>query len=121
MYKLASTLFLLLFISLTLRSQGIHFTKHSMTPSPTLLRDIKAVDMDGDGDQDALVTGGSRVVWYRNADGKGNFDSLAIVVSADVSSLNVGYAADLDGDGDKDVLVGTGTSSSNSEVVWFKN
>ncbi|MEQ1790000.1 MAG: FG-GAP-like repeat-containing protein [Rickettsiales bacterium] len=121
MHKATLSLIIFFITSLTIWSQGIQFTKHSLTASAGLLRDIKAVDMDGDGDQDALVTGGSRVLWYRNAGGNGTFDSLPIVVTANSFNLHVSYATDLDGDGDKDVVVGTGTTSADSEIAWFKN
>ncbi len=115
------TTLLFLFLNCALWSQNISFKQQSVGLVLTSLRDIKAADMDGDGNLDALATGGGQIMWFKNTDGKGTFSSVPVIVSSTLFNLNVGNAADLDGDGDLDVLVGAGSSSSNSEVAWFKN
>ena len=46
----------------------------------------------------------SRVVWYENVDGAGNY-STARLISTDPSGARSIQAADMDGDGDADVVM----------------
>ncbi|MEO6760439.1 MAG: VCBS repeat-containing protein, partial [Saprospiraceae bacterium] len=104
-----------IFATFTLSAQSINFNQHVIANGLSLLRDVKMVDMDDDGDLDILVTGGSEIDWFINLDGKGNFDSIPIIVGM-ASNVNVVFAADIDKNGTMDVLVGTGTNSTNSGV-----
>jgi hypothetical protein len=80
---------------------------------------VFAVDLDGDGDLDALSANRTvdTVAWYENEDGAGSFGSgQTIGVTADGASGV--FAADVDGDGDPDVV---STSNIVAEVAWFEN
>jgi len=69
---------------------------------------VEFADVDGDGDQDVLITGQYRTAQpisklYTN-DGTGNFTEMANTPFERVSDSSIAFA-DVDGDGDQDVLV----------------
>ncbi len=85
-----------------------------------LLAPVKtvAIDLDGDGDNDVVVTSplSFNVTWYENlAD---TAFSSAKYISNDVSNPNTVFAGDLDSDGDPDILT---ASTVDNKVVWFEN
>jgi hypothetical protein len=84
--------------------------------------DVVTADLDGDKDQDILVTYGADfiVAWYENQIGEEGADSdgFGTEQSIDSGSGPSGrtiQATDLDGDGDQDVLSGT------SGIGWYEN
>ncbi|MCG8331351.1 MAG: T9SS type A sorting domain-containing protein, partial [Chitinophagales bacterium] len=80
---------------------------------------VYAADLDGDGDMDVLSASedDSKIAWYENEDGIGNFGEQNIINDQATEARDV-YAADLDGDGDMDVI-----SASNGmyKVAWYEN
>jgi len=77
-----------------------------------------AADMDGDGDQDVVVSEADyRIMWYPNS-GNGAFASPLLIGYNDMPGGKA-LAADLDKDGDQDVLVSSGWSGTG--IVWFEN
>lgn len=80
---------------------------------------VFAVDLDQDGDVDALSAAGldDRIAWYENLDGAGSYGPAQVLSSSALDATSV-WAADLDGDGDSDVLC---TSSGDDTVAWFEN
>ena len=115
-----SNFFACLYLSGVLSAQSFSFTQQQVGEALTNLRDIEAADINGDGAPDALVGGIGEAFWFKNSDGKGNFDPVKKDIGA-VNNLNAVFPVDLDGDNDLDVLVGAGSTSANSEVAWFKN
>lgn len=89
-----------------------NFSLSSNSFSPLLHSDISFADVDGDGDQDFLITGllasftGSVAELYLN-DGAGNFSLVDNTPFHEVYQ-GANEFADIDGDGDQDVLI-TGT------------
>ena len=86
---------------------------------------VYAADLDGDGDQDALLaatisfTEAGDIFWAEN-DGSGNFidfDENNIITRTANGAQDV-YAADLDGDGDLDVL---SASADDAKIAWYEN
>ena len=78
----------------------------------------KIVDLDGDGDNDIIVTmfNGSRIVWYENNGASDPSFSLN-TFSGSIKSYQCD-AGDLDGDGDVDVLC---SSNYNSNMRLYLN
>ncbi|MBW2388219.1 MAG: VCBS repeat-containing protein, partial [Deltaproteobacteria bacterium] len=75
---------------------------------------VFAVDVDVDGDMDALsaATGNGGVAWYENVDGAGTFAAQQTISA---NAANEIFAADVDGDGDPDVL------ASSAQISWYEN
>ncbi len=73
-----------------------------------------AADLDGDGDDDAIIS--SPTAWYENQDGRGTFGPRHDLAPFDFSDTVA--AADVDGDGDLD-LVSSGRDSLATR--WFDN
>lgn len=86
--------------------------------SATGVRDIFAVDLDGDGDVDIVVgsEGDNTVGWFAN-NGDGTFGARN-VISSTFSSPDAVHAADLDGDGDLDVI---GAARVDRDFSWWEN
>ena len=78
---------------------------------------VLAVDIDGDGDMDALSASfdDSRIAWYENIDGGANVWRQK-TITANAFKPRFAYAKDLDGDGDMDVL-----AAFENEVTWHEN
>lgn len=79
---------------------------------------VSAVDLDGDGDKDAVVTSSAlqEVAWYENTDGQGNFGPHQ-TVTFEMPATAIA-AGDVDNDGDEDLFV---ASSSLDRVVRYTN
>ncbi len=84
---------------------------------------IAVADIDGDTDSDvvAILNGlneNNQLVWYKNLDGQGNFDSAeTILVSGGRASQDV-IVADINGNNDLDIVV---SFSLDVAVGWFEN
>lgn len=82
---------------------------------------IYSTDLDNDGDNDLLATGGGafdgEVVWIENIGGLGAFGSKNII-SAEVQFSRSVIAADIDNDGDMDVIA---SSQNDDKIAWYEN
>lgn len=83
---------------------------------------IHIADLDNDSDDDILAFVGNEILWYKNTDGLGNFESGGSMVN---NQLNYAAAyldaADLDNDGDMDIISSSSTPGAIQEVMWYEN
>lgn len=82
---------------------------------------IYSTDLDNDGDNDILATGGGafdgEVVWFENLDGQDSFGAKN-VISTEVQFSRSVIAADIDNDGDMDVIA---SSQNDDKIAWYEN
>jgi hypothetical protein len=82
---------------------------------------VFAVDLDGDGDPDALSASGhdDKIAWYENRldEASADFGPQQVITTAADFAHDV-YAVDLDGDTDPDVL---SVSYNDDKVAWYEN
>ncbi|MBL8812712.1 MAG: VCBS repeat-containing protein [Planctomycetaceae bacterium] len=80
---------------------------------------VDAGDIDGDGDQDIVVSTAMAVGWYKN-NGAASQWSAYIPIDSVNWSCNSLFVRDFDGDGDLDIIGGRQTSSG-SVISWWQN
>ncbi|PVW15135.1 T9SS type A sorting domain-containing protein [Marixanthomonas spongiae] len=98
----------------------IDFQNHVIidkTTSVTGARVVISADLDGDSDQDMIISANDVIGWYENADGHGKFAVLKVITS-EIDESPALHAADLDGDGDMDILF---SDSGNNILAWVEN
>ncbi|MBG43661.1 MAG: hypothetical protein CL530_06800 [Aequorivita sp.] len=82
---------------------------------------IYSADLDQDGDNDILATGGGafdgEIVWFENLDGTGSFGSKNVISIEHQFPRSV-IAADIDNDGDMDVIA---SSQNDDKIAWYEN
>ena len=82
---------------------------------------IYSADLDQDGDNDILATGGGafdgEIVWFENLDGTGSFGSKNVINIEHQFPRSV-IAADIDNDGDMDVIA---SSQNDDKIAWYEN
>ena len=83
------------------------------------VRAVISMDVDGDGDIDALSAsaGNQRIAWYENTNGLGAFGQPRVVTSAADAAAAV-FAADVDADDDMDIL---SASLGDDTIAWYEN
>ena len=84
--------------------------------------DLQALDwndLDNDGLPDLLSasSGDSKIAWYKNLDGNGNFGPQRLLNTTPNRPSSI-FVADLDTDGDKDIL---SESWFGDKVFWYQN
>ncbi|WP_420572093.1 T9SS type A sorting domain-containing protein [Kordia sp.] len=100
--------------------QGTFNEEYIIISNPGWNKSVYAVDIDGDGDLDALSgSGGSfgNIAWFENTDGQGSFGAQKIITT-NIDDAESVFAADLDGDGDMDVL---SASYDDDKIAWYEN
>ena len=85
--------------------QGNFGSQQIITTNADGAKSVFAIDIDGDGDRDVLSASAfdSKIAWYENTDGQGDFGSQRII-STNTGFAKFVYSIDVDNDGDVDVL-----------------
>ena len=80
---------------------------------------VFAADIDGDGDMDVLSASAadSKIAWYENTNGLGNFGSQNTITTNAIGAVSV-FAVDIDEDGDMDVL---SASYTDDKIALYEN
>ena len=96
--------------------QGTVWSQHIISTNTESVRDVFAVDVDGDGDPDVLTSSNrdNKVAWHENTSGNGSAWSEHLV--ATVGGAWDVCAGDIDGDGDPDVAL-----AATNSVTWYEN
>ena len=97
---------------------GNNWTKHTISTSCNGARSVVGVDVDNDGDMDAMAAckNGGSIKWYENADGFGT-TWTAHTISTSADGAFAVFAIDLDEDDNMDCL---SASLNNDEVAWYR-
>ena len=88
----------------------------NLTPTVRLVQ-CGDIDMDGDLDIVAAISGNDTIGWFENIDGLGNFGPVQIITQ-DIDGPVWVLAEDLDGDTDMDVI---SASILDDKIAWYKN
>ncbi len=100
-------------------TKGTFGVAQNITAAATGARSVFAMDMDADGDLDALSASGGNndINWYENVSGDGSSWTTRTIFGAATNAAGV-FAADLDGDGDMDAA---SVSENDDKVAWYAN
>jgi FG-GAP-like repeat len=95
------------------------WVRHTIATGVAGPRSVSAVDVDRDGDLDALVPSqnDNTVAWHENLAGDGTLWTKR-TIATDASAVNAAMAADLDGDGDPDVA---SAWFNGGTIAWYRN
>ena len=92
-----------------------------ISDEPIDVSSIYSADLDQDGDNDILATGGGafdgEIVWFENLDGTGLFGSKNVISTEHQFPRSV-IAVDIDNDGDIDVIA---SSQNDDKIAWYEN
>jgi hypothetical protein len=99
--------------------EPLAFASHDITDQADDVRQVVAVDLDGDGDPDILSAsaGDDTIAWYEN-DGAAFPSFVMRAISQAAGSASSVSVADLDGDGDQDVL---SAAPGDNAVRWHES
>jgi hypothetical protein len=95
------------------------WARHTIATAVAGPRSVTAMDLDRDGDLDALAASqnDNTVAWYENLAGDGSSWAKR-TIATDASFPNAVAAADLDGDGDPDAV---SAAFNGGTIAWFRN
>ena len=90
---------------------------HLVSDGATTVSMVRSGDLDGDGYMDIVASIFENVVWYRNIDGMGVFETYQELMLGGSTSFSV-VISDINGDTFPDLLVSVFSSDS---VQWYEN
>ncbi|WP_298417228.1 T9SS type A sorting domain-containing protein [uncultured Kordia sp.] len=99
--------------------QGTFSERQIVTTSTNQPGQVHTADVDNDGDMDIISSSflDSKIAWYENLDGLGDFGPQQII-SQNVLNVNSMCVVDFDSDGDMDIL---STSAESGKITWHRN
>lgn len=97
-------------------SAEFQWTEHTISTNATNTAGVRAVDLDQDGDMDAVTYGYDSISWWEN-DGLLSFTEHDLFAEEWVT-INQVVAEDLDSDGDIDIIIGGYEWPENG---WWEN
>ncbi|EDM43177.1 hypothetical protein SCB49_11899 [unidentified eubacterium SCB49] len=102
-----------------LDGQGNFSAQKTIATDVYLPYSIYSDDIDNDGDNDIIASSASnsKILWFKNKDGKGNFKK-AETVSNTIHGATKIVSIDMDGDNDLDIL---SASLCSNEIIWYEN
>lgn len=74
-------------------------------------------DIDGDGKNDVVSKGSTKILWHKNIDGHGTFGRGKTILTGE--SMRGFITGDIDGDGDKDIIFHRYSEQSQSAHIGF--
>ena len=115
-----SALIILLLLVANLGFAQLTFGEHIIADDSILPRGVTHIefaDIDGDGDQDMIISSeyDDKIAWFENLDGLGAF-GMQNIVSNDIRGPQFVRSADIEGDGDIDLVV-----VAEGSIVGFYN
>ena len=117
MYKRFLFLSIFMLGNLWINAQSFTTVSNIFTSRYNSPTDHFIADLNGDGDQDILISCNNMILWYENTDGQGTFGPQQLITDTVKGAKSV-YASDLDGDGDLDVL---SASLWDNTIAWYEN
>lgn len=115
-------------VDIRYNNQNFQFTSLTNIHSGFENHDVHPVDIDKDGDLDAVASlitqntptnsADDRLVWFRNNGPESNPTYTELPISTSINGARDIFPADLDGDGDEDIIA---TSSVTGTITWFRN
>jgi hypothetical protein len=107
--------------------QGSFGSAHTISSSVINAYAVCTADLDGDGDHDVLSGSlfDSKLAWYENIDGQGNFGNQNLIAHNFYGVASV-HTADIDNDGRPDIVAATVSDYTNDHytpgtIFWIKN
>lgn len=99
--------------------RGTFSEKNVISTKVRLTKSVFAMDVDGDGDSDALSASSfdDKLSWYKNTDGYGSFGEQKVFDGNAGSPYSI-YGADFTGNGSLDLAF---ASNENGKTAWCKN
>lgn len=102
-----------------------NWTKHVIATSGRWSTDAEVGDVDGDGDQDVIISDwylNNRIEWYENPGPTGDLATdpwtLHVIGGPRAHDIEIG---DLDGDGDIDIVTRQQGNAGNQIEIWMQN